>query len=92
MNIGDESDAVEGMIWKFVPDCVESVKVKDGGASPSTDGNGGMSSGGASSAGGGVRVCCRGDAVYDWNCEPKANGGIEVRDCTGGERYGDTGT
>lgn len=34
----------------------------------STDGNGPMSRGGPSaSAGGGVRVCCRGEAVYDWN-------------------------
>lgn len=88
--MGDESDALDGMMWKLVPDWVESVK--DGGASFSTEGNGCMSSGfGASSAGGGVKVCCKGDAVYDWNCEPRANGGNEVRDCTGGERYGDTG-
>lgn len=83
--MGDESEAVDGMMWKFAPDCVESIE--DGGASPSTDGKGCMSSGpGTSSAGGGVRVCCRGEAVYEWNCEPRANGGREVRDWTGGER------
>lgn len=77
-------------MWKFVPDWAESID--EGAVSFSTEGKGCMSSGfGTSSAGGGVRVCCKGDAVYDWNCEPSAKGGSEVRDWTGGERYGETG-
>ena len=76
--MGDESEACEGMIWKLEPDCVDSM---DGAVSFSTEGKGCMSRGpGTSSAGGGVSVCCKGEAVYDWNCEPRANGGSEVRD------------
>lgn len=50
-------------MWKFVPDCVESIEE----GSPSTEGKGWRSRGlpASASAGGGVRVCCKGEAVYD---------------------------
>lgn len=68
-NMGDESDdnACDGMMWKLLPDWFESID--DETASFSTEGNGPKSRGGgpSASAGGGVRVCCRGEAVYDWN-------------------------
>ena len=67
-NIGDESEErfCDGMMWKLLPDWFESRE--DETAVSSTEGKGPMSKGGPSaSAGGGVRVCCNGDAVYDWN-------------------------
>jgi hypothetical protein len=67
-NIGDESEdkACEGTMWKLLPDWLdepsedETIVVVS-----STEGKGPRSSGGApsASAGGGVRVCWRGDAV-----------------------------
>lgn len=80
--MGDESERPWDGIWKFWPDTADSME-------DSTEGKGCRSD---MSGGGGVKVFCSGDAVYDWSCEAK-NGGRDVRlfiIC--GEWWGDCGT
>jgi hypothetical protein len=70
-------------MWKFWPDIADSIE-------DSTEGNGCRSD---MSGGGGVRALFNGDAVYDWSCEAKLKGGMEVRlfsMC--GDWLGDCGT